>query len=369
MSYLPERGYRRVLVTAAYGLIGAAVLYLFMTYLLRPLLPFFLAWGIAMLIRPAVRRVVRRTGWPAGAVAFVILLLVFLFGLGLLSILIQRIVIEMRSLSEDLMADAADAVGELFDSARRLIEKLPFLERIEDPEAASRIRDAAMTAIEEAVSRFSARIPEAAVRFITSLPGILLFTAVTVAASFYMSAGVDRVNAFLLRLLPEEAGKPILAAKARLAATGVKYVKAYLMILFITFCQLLIGFLILKIPYALTLAAVIALIDILPVLGVGTVLIPWALVLLWRGEVYTAVGLLLVFGVITVVRQVIEPKIVGRSIGLPPLVTLITMYAGYRLLGFFGLFAAPFGAILLRNLFDAGILRRPGTADPNGKTV
>jgi predicted PurR-regulated permease PerM len=124
-----------------------------------------------------------------------------------------------------------------------------------------------------------------------------------------------------------------------------------------TFAQLLIGFLILRIPYALTLAALIALIDILPVLGVGTVLVPWAILLLVRGDTYTGVGLLLMFGIIWIIRQISEPRIVGHSVGLSPLVTLIVMYAGYHFMGFGGLFVFPLVMILLKNLHDIGVLR------------
>jgi predicted PurR-regulated permease PerM len=113
----------------------------------------------------------------------------------------------------------------------------------------------------------------------------------------------------------------------------------------------------LKIPYALTLAALIALIDILPVLGVGTVLVPWAILLLVRGDTYTGVGLLLMFGIIWIIRQISEPRIVGHSVGLSPLVTLIVMYAGYHFMGFGGLFVFPLVMILLKNLHDICVLR------------
>ena len=152
-------------------------------------------------------------------------------------------------------------------------------------------------------------------------------------------------------------------------SAGIQYVKAYLMILFITFLQLLVGFLCLKIPYALTLAAIIDMIDILPVFGVGTVLVPWAALLLIQGEVYTGIGLLIVFAVIWVVRQVIEPKIVGHSIGLPPLVTLMGMYIGYKFMGFAGLFVFPLVLILFKNLNDIGVIRlwkEESKTPPNG---
>jgi len=357
MHDLPKSGYRRVLVLAAYILLGLGLGYVLLHYALKPLLPFLVAWGIAMAVRPAVRRICARSKLPYKIVSFFAILFVFLLAFGLLTILCGRMLGELRELSDDLMADAAGAVGELFDSLQNLSEKLPFLDRVEDPEAAEQIRRTVVSMIEDTVTRFSAGIPAALMSFLTALPGILIFTLVMIVAAFYLGNDVSAVNAFIARQLPVSSRHYLFEAKAKLAEAGVKYVKAYLLLLLITFIQLLIGFLCLKLPYALTLAALIALIDILPILGVGTVLIPWAAVLLIRGEIYTGIGLLILFAVIAVVRQIIEPKIVGDSIGLPPLATLIVMYAGYHFMGFAGLFVFPLAMILLKNLNDIGVLR------------
>lgn len=357
MNDLPKSGYRRVLVLAAYVLLGLALGFVLLKYLLKPLLPFLLAWGIAMAVRPTVKAICSRTRLPQKVVSFVAVLFVFLLILGLLTALCGRMVGELRELSDDLMADAAGIVEDLFDSIRSLTERLPFPDRADHPEAADRIRQAVTSMIEDTVSRFSAAIPAALMSFVSALPGILLFTVVTIVATFYMGTDVSHVNSFIARQLPASSRHYLFEAKKKLASAGIKYVKAYLMLLSITFVQLLIGFYLLKIPYALTLAAIIALIDILPVLGVGTVLVPWAAVLLIRGDVYTGVGLLIVFAVIWIMRQIIEPKLVGDSIGLSPLVTLIVMYGGYYFMGFAGLFVFPLVMILLKNLNDIGVLR------------
>ncbi|MBQ4065818.1 MAG: sporulation integral membrane protein YtvI [Clostridia bacterium] len=359
MGYLPKEGYRRILVMAAYGLLIVGLGYLFFRYLWKPLLPFLLAWGIAMAVRPAVNAICKRTRLPKKAVSFFVIIFVFLLILGLITVLCGRVAGELRGLSDDLMSDAAGAVGELFDFAAGAAERIPFLDRVEDPEAAEKIRQTVTSMIEGAVSRFSEKIPEMLMGMVAALPGIVIFTVVTVVATFYMGVDVTAVNGFIAHLLPTASRHYLFEAKAKLAEAGIKYVKAYLMLLLITFVQLLIGFFLLEIPYALTLAALIVLIDILPILGVGTVLVPWAVILLVRGDVYTGVGLFILFAVIWVVRQVAEPRIVGESIGLSPLLTLAVMYAGYHFMGFGGLFVFPLLAILLKNLFDIGVIRRP----------
>lgn len=358
MSYLPPKGYLRVLVITAYSLISAVLGYLFLKYLLPPLLPFLLAWIVAMMLRPAIESIARRTHLPRKAVAVITVSFVFFLLFGCLIVLCGRMVGEIRELSEDLLSEAGTFIEELFSSAGGLSERLPFLDGIDNPETLQQIENTLLTMVEGALSSFSARIPNFLLNLIASLPGILLFVMALVVATYYLGIDVGKVNTFLAGQLPERSRRHLFAAKKKLLSAGIKYVKAYLMILLITFVQLLIGFFCLKIPYALTLAALIALIDILPVLGVGTVLLPWAAILFLRGDHYTGIGLLIVFGVIWVVRQIIEPKIVGESIGLPPLLTLIAMYVGYHFLGFGGLFILPLLLILLKNLYDIGLFRQ-----------
>ncbi len=357
VSSLPKEGYLRFLVIAAYGLLAVGIGYVSLKFLLKPLLPFLLAWGIAMMVRPAVNKICGRSKLPRKLVSCFAVIFVFLLILGLVTVLCGRMVRELQGLSDDLMSDAAGAVGELFDFAEGIADRLPFLDRVDDPEAAEQIRRSVVSMIEGAVSRFSEKIPEAVMKAMSALPGILLFAVVTVVATFYLGCDVTAVNAFIARQLPASSRHYLFEAKAKLAEAGIKYVKAYLMLLLITFVQLLVGFYLLKIPYTLTLAALIALIDILPVLGVGTVLVPWSILLFVRGDVYTGVGLLILFAIIWVVRQVAEPRIVGQSIGLSPLVTLVVMYAGYHFMGFAGLFVFPLILILLKNLNDIGVIR------------
>ena len=105
-----------------------------------------------------------------------------------------------------------------------------------------------------------------------------------------------------------------------------------------------------KIEYSLLLAIIIAFIDILPVLGVGTVLIPWGLITLMMKDFRTGTGLLILYGIITILRQFIEPKIIGKSLGLHPLVSLISMYMGFRLFGVFGMITGPLTAMVISSV-------------------
>ena len=141
---------------------------------------------------------------------------------------------------------------------------------------------------------------------------------------------------------------PRIAAKARLAAT--QYLRAYCVLFAITLGELVIGFLILRVRYVLLIALLVALLDFLPIFGVGTVLIPWAIISLIAGNTALGVGLAVLYVVITVIRQIIEPRVVGKSLGLHPILMLISLYAGLKLFGVIGVFAGPAVALCAKAL-------------------
>ena len=128
----------------------------------------------------------------------------------------------------------------------------------------------------------------------------------------------------------------------------IKYLRVYLFLMFITFCELFAGFTILRVEYSFLLALVITVIEILPVLGVGTALVPWSIVELLGRDFRMGFGLLILWAVITVVRQIAEPHIVGETIGLHPLLTLVGMYIGFRVFGIVGMLLAPALIIAVR---------------------
>lgn len=358
MSYIPKEGYKKVLVISAYTVICAAALYIALKFLLKPLSPFIIAWLIAMILRPSVNRISKRTGISKKVVFFFSILFIFVVISGIFIVLFGRLISEMKGLAEHLMSDAAKAVGDVFDYIEGLSEKLPLFAKTENSEAAEHLKQAIISMIESTLSKSSAKIPEAIMSFASTLPSRILFAVVLVLATFYMGNSVEKINSFIAGLIPESSRHYLFEAKKKFASTGIKYIKAYLFLLFVTFVQLLIGFLCLDIPYAFVLAAVIALIDILPVLGVGTVLVPWAIILFIQGNIYTGVGLLIIFAVIWVIRQITEPKIIGHTMGISPLATLIAIYLGYKLLGFWGIFILPLSVIFIKNLSDMGIFNK-----------
>jgi sporulation integral membrane protein YtvI len=259
-------------------------------------------------------------------------------------------VLSIISQSGDLLAmlsENADSLSkEMWELIDQVLSKLPLSEEGERAALEEAVRSALGDAASGMLSRITAAIPGWVGAVLSSIPGVMLFATVYVVSAFTLCTRYEQTVAGLNRYLPSGARRLIAALKKQLTKLGFSYLRAALVLLAVTFFELYLGFRLLGLPYAVLLAAVIALIDLLPVLGIGTVLLPWALFCLLTQRFRLGVGLLIVFLVISLVRQLLEPRIVGKSIGLSPLLTLTSMYAGWYLFGMAGLLLFPAVATL-----------------------
>lgn len=187
-----------------------------------------------------------------------------------------------------------------------------------------------------------------------SLPSVIIFILTTILSSILICGDLPRVRAFIYKQISPKGREIIYETKEFLTKTVGRMLRAYIIIMCVTFVELSISFSIIGIKQPIMLAFIIAVIDILPILGCGAILIPWALISLINDSIVLGVSLLLTYLVITIVRQLIEPRIVGGQIGLNPLVTLMCIYVGYKLLGFGGMFLFPIIAITIVRLQEGG---------------
>ena len=194
-----------------------------------------------------------------------------------------------------------------------------------------------------------------------AIPSVLLASVVSVIACCFMSADYDRIAIFLKNQISRRNNALGRAKHIVLNSLG-KLVKAYGLIIVITFAEMLIGLFVLKIfgiykgGWIFFIAAGTALVDIMPVVGTGTILVPWALYQFVSGDIGMGIGILVLYAFISVMRQFIEPKLVAGQLGLPPFVTIIGMYIGLKLFGIIGMFVVPLAIILLKLLNDEGII-------------
>ena len=332
--------------------------WLFFKYAVSALAPFLLALMISAAISPIVDKIASKTRLPRRFCSAAVLTVSLVLIMTLTDFLVSRLILElgelMRGLSEnpEMIGQTIESIKEKFFGEGsplaflpRLFESGAFVELGLDADLI--IRDA----VGSMISSLSATIPSLAVSVVKSVPSVILFIMVLFIAAYYFSADKGKIFGGLEHILPEKWRKKIPTVKGKLKSILTGYLKAYFVIMLITFCETLIGFLIMGVEYAFLMATLVAFVDILPIFGAGTVLIPWAVFSLLTSNTPLGIGLLVLYAVTLVVRQFIEPKIVGTTLGIHPLATLASVYLGLSFFGFWGLILGPMSVLIIREVF------------------
>lgn len=342
-------------------LVGIGAAYLLLSRVLGLLMPFVLAALLAAIIRPCAAFVEKKCKIPRRVCGITLLLLLLLIVGGLLSAAARRLVLEMRQLT-DYIGNGGELIGARIEQAlhvlTRLTEHVPFLSRLRAqvfPEQFWTQIDAKLAElISSTLSRWSTKIPDLVAAVAKGVPSVVIFFLTFLIAAFYLCADGESIATALAAYLPASVHSRFPNARARLARFGGRYLRAYFVLFLLTFAQLFLGFTVLRLPYTFLPALLISLVDILPILGVGTVLVPWGIVELLRGNAPLGTGLLVLCALILLIRQFSEPKIVGSSLGLHPLATLFAAYVGLELFGLLGVLFGPAVLLIVKNLLTGG---------------
>lgn len=363
------KGRKKFLINITFWAVIVALVYLVFKYFIHLIMPFFVALLFAALMRPVVRWAVAKLHMPQG-VAGVIATVLFFAVIGtLIALLTLRIISgvgDVFSLLPDLYRDTIEpGLVKLFDRIQDFAARydMNIEETLED------IGPQILSAAGNAVSSVSGRVVTWVSSLVTRVPRFLVGLVICVVATFFMSVDYDRMISVLMHLFPERAQNVLADARRSLSKVMRQYGRSYILILLITFAELALGLLILRVKRFALIALLIAILDIFPVLGTGTVLIPWAIISLIQGQLGRGLGLLVLYAVITVIRQIIEPRIVGKHVGLHPLITLICMFVGTSLFGVIGLFGLPILMAILLELHNSGTLRIFRTMGEDADTV
>lgn len=217
------------------------------------------------------------------------------------------------------------------------------------------------------VSDLSLTSMEAISSLASSLPALFIRLLLMVISTFFIAMDYDAMASFCMRQLDGWVRELVLTVKEYVVGTLFVCIRSYALIMSITFCELAVGLAIIGIENSVLISLGIAIFDILPVLGTGGVMIPWAIISAVLGDIPMALKLLALYLVITVVRNIIEPKIVGKQIGLHPVITLVSMFAGVQLFGVAGLFGFPIGLSLILYLNRTGVIHIFKTKEEAGE--
>ena len=336
------------------GLIALGILagaWAFVALLLPVLWPFLIGLAVSLLAEKPVRLLQTRARFPRWLASGVCVLALFVLLFGGAFFLCRLLCTEAADLARQLpqLAEGlAPPVLRLKDRLLSLAEKLP--------DGLGKGLRAGVESFFQNGAGFGSKLYESlfswASGVIGRLPDAVLFTVTAVLSSFMLSGELPAIRTWLQKLARPE----WLEKLQRLGG----WLRAQLKLMGITFLILNVGLLVLRVRYPLLAALVITVVDALPVFGTGTILIPWALVLFLRGQTKTGVGLVVLYGAAALSRQALEPRLVGKQVGLNPVLTLLALYTGYRLLGVGGMIVFPITAMLLKQIWDHSGLQPEG---------
>ena len=342
---------RKFLIDFAFYAVAIALVYFIFKFLSLYLLPFVIGILVSFLVQKPVKAICNKTKITKGplTIAFVVCSYAVIVVLIVLIIfLIYRWLSGIISILPDMMPEFLELVNNFNTSLTQALSGLP--QAITDYIATLPAK------LTDATTSLGIALSDWALNFATSIPSYLISIIVTVVASCYIAYDYDKIILLAKRKTPSKIWNIILEIKDTFFKNIFKMLKGYILLMLITFTELTIGLLLIGQSNAILLAAIICVIDILPVLGTGAVVIPWALISLFTGNILKAIGLILMYIVITIIRNFLEPKVIGNQVGLHPLITLLSMFCGLRLLGFVGLFGFPLTLIVLNDLYKRGKL-------------
>jgi len=339
---------------------GVIILLIFATgkYVLPLITPFIIAWVVAMLLQPGINFMVKYTKIPR-KISTLILLLGLSGAIVFISyVSIKELIGELSSLA-DRITEFLEALKADENKVAELINKINSFIPIFDlskplNEYWNNFDQNIIELFEKIVSNISSNVVPFLSGTISAVADLFIVVIIFIVAIYYIAVDFKKINNFISYQFRGETKKYVTLVKDQFFSTVWRYIKAYSVIIVITFSELLIAFSILGVEYPYLVALIAALVDILPIIGTGTILVPWGIISILSGDVFTGIGLLVTYVIVTVIRQIIEPKIVGSYIGMYPLMTLIMMYAGLKAFGILGLFAFPIISIILKNLNDSG---------------
>jgi sporulation integral membrane protein YtvI len=344
------------------GIIVLSVLAFF--YLYKVTYPFLIGLGIAFLINPLVNLLERKGRMPRVVAVLLALIIIFALFAGLITLLITEIVTGANYL--------ARAVPKNLDTIIAFIEKIiaaqiiPFYNHLTS--LFNRLDVGQQNTIMMNIQNVGKNIGTNVGNFIQNLfgniPNILSWfpNAATVLifsllATFFISKDWNKLAAGSNKFLPAKAKASGKTVFIDLKKALFGFIKAQLTLVSITTVIILIGLLILRVEYAITIALIAGICEILPYIGTGLVFVPWIIYELIGGNTGLALGLGVLFIVVIVQRQIIEPKILSSSIGLDPLATLISLFAGFKIIGFLGLIIGPVVLVIINTLYRANVLQ------------
>ncbi|MBQ6020444.1 MAG: sporulation integral membrane protein YtvI [Clostridia bacterium] len=361
-------------INIAYFAIFVALFYCIARYALSYVAPFLIAFAAAYALQRPVNFIHRKSRGklPRGIVGTVLVLLITAAVVTLIAVLGVQITGKLRDFISFLTSKFSElprlidtVKNSLLDFARKLPEGISAtltdsLNKISTDDLMHTVSSKLTT--DNILSALKTPL-SGAWSMAKQVPVTIIAVLITIISACFLTADYRIIKNFILLQFSEERRNKLVKTKKLILYSLSRIVKSYLLIILITTAELALGLGVLKLAhiyengYIIAISLLIAIIDIIPVLGTGTVLIPWAVISFITGEIGMGISLLVMYVIITIIRQIIEPKLVAGQFDLPAIVTIASMYIGTKLFGPIGIFLLPITIILLKLLVDEGVIK------------
>lgn len=337
-------------------LTAAAVLFLIFAVppLVSLLLPFVLAFLMSWMLNPLVRALQKRLGIPRKLLSLIFVLLIFGITGGILFVFISQIVSELILLANNwqaVWAGIQTAISRIGGASSGFMNLLP----ADVQQTAAGLLDRLLAWLQSTASTLLGRFAAGAGTWAIGIPSFMVALVVFIMGAYFMTADYPRLRYFATEGLPPEISNFLRMLRTTAGTAFGGYIRAQLLLSVGVMIILLLGFLLIRQPYALLIAFLFAVLDFIPIVGAGTAMVPWAAYSLLVGDARLCISLMVIWGIVVLYRRVAEPKMLGSQTGLSPVVSLVSIYAGMQLGGVLGMILGPILALMLRNMYRSGL--------------
>ncbi|QNU66777.1 sporulation integral membrane protein YtvI [Ruminiclostridium herbifermentans] len=328
-----------------------AIIYVSITYLFPFFAPFIIAVIVSYINEPVIRILqkfkISRKIASVISLLFTMSILVTIITLGIIKLYDELIILRnnLTAYSNDISAQ----FDNLTNKITNFYNALPY----EVTDAITKN----LSSLSNKLTNIITAIIQYTINTASSIPRLTVFFIVTILATYFISSDKKKISIFFYKQLPSSWRKKLPHIKNDTFNALFGYFKAILILMGFTFLEVSVGLYILNVKYALVIALIVGLSEIIPIVGTGTVMVPWIIWNVFIGDMHLAFGLAIIYILGVLIRQIMEPKIIGSQIGLHPLVTLLSMYVGLEFFGVLGMFIGPMSLIVVKNLQDAGIMK------------
>lgn len=349
---------KKFIINFLYTLIIGIIVYLVLKYALVWLLPFVIGFLIAYMLKPIIIKLSEKLKISRNTSATITLTTFYLTVGALITICIVKLSIYVKDLVltlPDIYINKIEpAVYDLVYKGDTIIQNL-------DPEFVTTLGDIVVSftqSLGSTITNLSSKVVKIVSSTVSFVPGFFVLILFLIISSYFFAIDYKKITSFASNQVSPRTREIIFQIKECISNTVFKFVKAYTVLILLTFVEMLIGLKILGIENIVLIAAFTAIVDLLPILGTGSVLIPWAIFeIIVKGDFIIGFGIVLLYILITIIRNIIEPKLVGKEIGLEPILVLICMYLGLKVFGIIGIFVLPLVLIILIDLNNTGKIK------------